>query len=325
MKLKKREMFKLLLAALATWQAGPSIAQGSDKTIEWVHPYPAGGGSDAIARKLADSLGKQLNRSIVVNNKPGGATNIAASYVAGSKAYGNIVFTGDFATLAANPHLFRNLPYDSAKDFISAGLYARYPILLVVSSKVPANNLDEFLKWAKANPDSTNFASSGVGSPQHLAAELFRERTGLKMTHVAYRGGAPAVVDLMSGAVSFALMDASTIVPQMKSGRLKVLGVASPQRLQALPDIPTLNEQGLAGFEAFAWQGLLVPAGTPRETVETLNNALSSVLKTQAVIDFFSGIAVEPWFSSPGDMAAFVAQENARWGTIIRSQGITLE
>ncbi|WP_338878986.1 tripartite tricarboxylate transporter substrate binding protein [Achromobacter veterisilvae] len=293
--------------------------------MEWVHPYPVGGGSDAIARKLAESVGAQMGRGFFVSNKPGGATNIAAAYVANAKAQGAMVFTGDFATLAANPHLFANLPYDSAKDFAPAGLYARYPILLVVSSKVPANNLDEFLRWAEANPDSANFASSGVGSPQHLAAELFRERTGLKMTHVAYRGGAPAVTDLMAGAVSFALMDASTVVPQMKTGRLKVLGVASPERMKHFPDIPTLHEQGLTGFEAFAWQGMLVPAGTPRDVVDSLNRALGAALASKAVIDFFANIAVEPWFSSPDEMARFVAQENERWGKIIRDRGISLQ
>lgn len=322
--MKKRAVFKLLLGSLILGQVPWALAQ-NDKVIEWVHPYPAGGGSDAIARKLAETLGKQLNRGVVVNNKPGGATNIAASYVATSKAYGNIVFTGDFATLAANPHLFNNLSYNSARDFVAVGLYARYPILLVVSNNVPANNLDEFLKWAKDQSGGVNFASSGVGSPQHLAAELFRDRTGLKMTHVAYRGGAPAVMDLMAGTVPFALMDASTVVPQMKSGKLKVLGVASQQRLKTLPDVPTLNEQGLKGFEAFAWQGLLVPAGTPKEVVETLNKALSDALKTAAVNEFYAEIAVEPWFSSAADMASFVAKENAQWGQIIRSQGITLQ
>ncbi|WP_239501017.1 Bug family tripartite tricarboxylate transporter substrate binding protein [Achromobacter insolitus] len=323
--MRKRLFLKALLALAAGSGAATCWAQAGDKPIEWVHPYPVGGGSDAIARKLAESVGAQMGRSFFVSNKPGGATNIAAAYVANAKGNGNMVFTGDFATLAANPHLFANLPYDSVKDFVSAGLYARYPILLVVSSKVPAGNLDEFLQWARANPDSANFASSGVGSPQHLAAELFRERTGLKMTHVAYRGGAPAVTDLMAGSVSFALMDASTVVPQMKTGRLKVLGVASPQRMKHFPDIPTLHEQGLTDFEAFAWQGMLVPAGTPRAAVNALNRGLAAALKTQAVIDFYANIAVEPWFSSPDEMAAFVANENSRWGKIIRERGITLQ
>ena len=322
---RRRTLLQALSLAALGAPAGGALAQGSDKVIEWVHPYPAGGGSDAIARKLAESLGKQISRNIVINNKPGGATNIAAAYVATSKAYGNIVFTGDFATLAANPYLFHGLSYNSARDFTSAGLYARYPIFLVVSSSVPATNLKEFLAWAKANPEKANFASSGVGSPQHLAAELFRQRTGLTMTHVAYKGGAPAVVDLMNGQVSFALMDASSIVPQMKSGRLRVLGVASPQRLRTHPDIPTLHEQGLANYEAFAWQGLLVPTGTAPEVVNTLSKGLEAVMKTPSVIEFFDGIAVEPWYSSPADMARFVAQENQRWGKIIREQNISLQ
>ena len=321
---KRRLLQTLSLAALGS-QASALLAQEGNKVIEWVHPYPAGGGSDAIARKVAESLGKQLGRSIAINNKPGGATNIAAAYVASSKANGNMLFTGDFATLAANPHLFSGLSYNSARDFTPVGLYARYPIFLVTSNNVPAKNLNEFLAWAKANPEKATFASSGIGSPQHLAAELFRERTGLTMTHVAYRGGAPAVLDLMNGQVSFALMDASTIVPQMKSGRLQVIGVASPQRLKNYPDIPTLNEQDLAGYEAFAWQGLLVPSGTSPEMVTTLNKALENVMKSPSVIQFFEGIAVEPWFTSPAEMQRFVTAENSRWGKIIRSQGITLQ
>lgn len=323
--MRKRLFLKTLLALASSGGAAACLAQGGDRSVEWVHPFPVGGGSDVIARKLAESMSAQMGRGFFVSNRPGGATNIAAAYVANAKAQGNMVFTGDFTTLAANPHLFASLPYDSAKDFAPAGLYARYPILLVVSSEVPATNLAEFLRWAESHPDSANFASSGVGSAQHLAAELFRERTGLKMTHVAYRGGAPAVTDLMAGAVSFALMDASTVVPQMKTGRLKVLGVASPRRMQNFPDIPTLDEQGLAGFEAFAWQGMLVPAGTSGATVEALNRALGAALASQPVKDFFASIAVEPWFSSPGEMASFVARENERWGKIIRERGITLQ
>ena len=322
--MRKRQFAKLCLSLLLA-RSFASAAQGGEQAIEWVHPYPVGGGSDVIARKLAEQMGLILKRTIFVTNKPGGATNIAAAYVAHAKANGRVVFTGDFATLAANPHLFPSLPYDSARDFAAAGLYARYPILLVVASHVPAGNLGEFLQWAAAHPDQANFASSGVGSPQHLAAELLRERTGLKMMHVAYRGGAPAIADLMAGTVSFALMDASTVVPQMKNGRLKVLGVASLRRLANFPDIPTLHEQGLTDFEAYAWQGLLVPSGTPAEAVQALNLALASALRSPQVISFFADIAVEPWFSSPQEMARFVKQENARWGKIIRDQDITLK
>lgn len=323
--MEKRHFLKASAAFAWGGTTAALWAQGGEKPIEWVHPYPAGGGSDAIARKLADALGSQMGRSFHVSNRPGGATNIAAAYVANARANAGMVFTGDFATLAANPHLFPSLPYDSARDFAPAGLYARYPILLVVSSRVPAGHLDEFLRWARAHPDSATYASSGIGSPQHLAAELFRERTGLQMTHVAYRGGAPAVADLMAGSVSFALMDASTVVPQMKTGRLKVLGVASPRRMQHFPSLPTLQEQGLAGFEAFAWQGLLAPAGMPRQAVDALNQALGTVLASQPVIDFYAGIAVEPWFSTPQEMARFVAQERERWGRIIRERGISLQ
>jgi tripartite-type tricarboxylate transporter receptor subunit TctC len=207
-------------AALAL--TAPLFAPAQDtRPIEWVVGYPAGGGSDAVARVVAEQMAKTLGASIIVNNKPGAATNIAAEYVARSKAPGQILFTADFATLAANPSLFAKLPYDPDKDFVPVGLIARFPLILVVGPAVPATNFKDFIAWVKSSKDPVSYASSGVGSPQHLAGELFAEKSGLKLQHVPYRGGAPAVQDLIGGQVPFALMDSATVVQHLQSGKLR--------------------------------------------------------------------------------------------------------
>ncbi len=317
---------RAMARSLALLSVMPLLAVAQDsRPIEWVVGYAAGGGSDTVARSVAEVMSKSLGRSIIVNNKPGAATNIAADYVAKSKDFGNVMFTADFATLAANPSLFAKLPYNAEKDFAPVGMLARFPLLLVVHPSNPAKNFSEFAAWVKANPDGVNYASSGAGSPQHLAVELLRERTGLNLTHVPYRGGAPAVQDLVGGQVPFALMDSATVQQYVTSGKLRALGVASATRLKTLPDVPTLAEQGVAGFEAYAWQGLVVPAGTPRETVATLSRTLQAALDATPVKARFQALALEAMPGTPEQMTAFVRSERERWGALIRKNNIRLD
>jgi tripartite-type tricarboxylate transporter receptor subunit TctC len=313
----------LAMAALAI--ATPlSLAQGA-KPIEWVVGYAAGGGSDVVARTVAEAMSKSLEQSIVVTNKPGAATNIAADYVAKSKDFGHVMLTADFATLAANPWLFSKLPYDPEKDFAPVGLLARFPLILVAATSVPAKDFKEFVAWAKAQPAGVSYASAGAGSPHHLASELFRERTGLKMQHVPYRGAAPAVQDLIGGQIPFGLMDSASVQQHIASGKLRALGVASPARLKTLPDVPTLAEQGLAGFTAYAWQGLVVPVGTSPEVVGRLSKALQSALDSPAVKARFDALALEALPGSPQQMADYVKTERERWGQLIRANNIRLD
>ncbi|WP_457392608.1 Bug family tripartite tricarboxylate transporter substrate binding protein [Roseateles sp. P5_E1] len=301
-----------------------TLAQ-SDKPIEWVVGYAAGGGSDAVARTVAEAMGKSLGRAIVVNNKPGAATNIAADYVAKSRGFGNVMLTADFATLAANPTLFSKLPYDSVKDFTPIGLLARFPLILVVSPQVPARDFKEFVAWAKSQPEGVSYASAGAGSPHHLATELLRERTGLKLQHVPYRGAALAVQDLMGGQIPFGLMDSASVQQHIASGKLRALGVASLARLKTLGEIPTLAEQGLAGFEAFAWQGLVVPAGTSPEVVAKLSKALQAALNSTPVKARFQTLSLEALPGTPQQMASYAAAERERWGKLIRANNIRLD
>jgi tripartite-type tricarboxylate transporter receptor subunit TctC len=313
-----------ILALALSFSALTAPAQDS-KPIEWVVGYAAGGGSDAVARATAETMSRALGQTIIINNKPGAATNIAADYVARAKDYGHVMLTADFATLAANPFLFSRLSYNAEKDLMPVGLLARFPLVLVVGPNVPVKNFKEFVAWAKAQPNGVNYASAGVGSPHHLASELLREKTGLKMTHVAYRGAAPAMQDLLGGNVPFMLVDTASGNQFVLAGKVKAIGVASAQRLATLPEVPTLAEQGLDGFEAYAWQGLSVPAGTPPETVAKLSKALVDALNSTTVKARFQALGVEGLPGTPAQMASYVKSERERWGRLIRDNGIKID
>jgi|KBSMisStaDraftv2_1062788.scaffolds.fasta_scaffold26106_2 tripartite-type tricarboxylate transporter receptor subunit TctC len=313
------------LLAIAALSLPLAAAAFPDKTIEWVVPYPAGGGSDVVARTLAEPMGKLLGQTIVVNNKPGAATNIGADYAAKAKPDGHVMLTADTATLAANPFLYAKLPYDVEKDFAPVGLMARFPMLLVVNASVPVKTLAEFTAWAKAQPGGINYATPGAGSPHHLATELFRERSGLKLTHVPYRGAAPAVQDVIGGQVPFMFADTASAYPHILSGKLRAIGVASPKRVASFDTVPTLAEQGLKDFEAYAWQGLVVPAATPPAAVAALSKALVAALGTTAVKARFQTLGLEALSSTPAQMAAYAKTERDKWGQVIRANNIRLD
>ena len=313
------------LLAIAALSLPLAAAAFPDKTIEWVVPYPAGGGSDVVARTLAEPMGKLLGQTIVVNNKPGAATNIGADYAAKAKPDGHVMLTADTATLAANPFLYAKLPYDVEKDFAPVGLMARFPMLLVVNASVPVKTLAEFTAWAKAQPGGINYATPGAGSPHHLATELFRERSGLKLTHVPYRGAAPAVQDVIGGQGPFMFADTASAYPHILSGKLRAIGVASPKRVASFDTVPTLAEQGLKDFEAYAWQGLVVPAATPPAAVAALSKALVAALGTTAVKARFQTLGLEALSSTPAQMAAYAKTERDKWGQVIRANNIRLD
>ena len=313
-------------AMAAVLLAGPLAASAfPDKAIEWVVPYPAGGGTDVVARTLAEQMSKTLKATIVVNNKPGAATNIGADYVAKAKADGHVLLSADTATLAANPFLYAKLPYSAEKDFAPVGLMARFPMILVVNPTVPAKNLAEFLAWAKTQPQGATFATPGAGSPHHLATELLKARTGLALTHVPYRGAAPAVQDVIGGQVPFMFVDTASGYAHIASGKLRPLGVASPKRVKNFETIPTLAEQGLKGFEAYAWQGVVVPAATPQAVVDQLNKALLAALDTTEVKARFQTLGLEPTPSTTREMADYARTEREKWSQVIRAANIKLD
>jgi tripartite-type tricarboxylate transporter receptor subunit TctC len=320
--LRRRRVVQALISALA---ATPLLALAQDKPIEWVVGYAAGGGSDVVARTVAEAMGKTLGRTIIVNNKPGAATNIAADYVAKSRDPGNMLFTGDFATLAANHALFAKLSYDAEKDFQPVGMLARFPLLLVAGPATPAKDWKEFVAWAKTQPNGVTYASAGAGSPHHLAGELLRERSGLNLTHVPYRGAAPALQDVMGGQVAVGVIDTAAAQQHLASGRLRALGVATLVRIKGLPDVPTLSEQGLKDFEAFAWQGVVVPTGTPADAIAKFSQALQAALNSPAIKARFDTLGIEAMPGSAAEMARFVRGERERWTKVIRTNNIHLD
>ena len=317
--------FHRSLALLAFAAAAASAQTWPVRPIEWVVPYPAGGGSDVVARALAETMGKALGQPIIINNKPGAATNIGADYVAHAKADGYTVLTGDTATLAANPALYSKLSYSAEKDLTPIGLLARFPMILVVNPSVPAKNLAEFTAWAKTQKSGVSYATPGAGSPHHLATELFRGKTGLNLVHVPYRGAAPAVQDVAGGQVPFMFVDTASGMAFINAGRLRAIGIASPQRVKNFESIATLNEQGLKGFEAYAWQGLVAPTGTPADVIARLNKSLVEALESTSVKARFQVLGLEPTPSTPAQMASYAKAEREKWAQVIRDSGIKLD
>jgi tripartite-type tricarboxylate transporter receptor subunit TctC len=312
----------LLFGAWAAAQNYPS------KPIEWVVPYPPGGGTDVLARTLAESMGRTLGQPIVINNKPGAATSIGAAYAAEAKADGYTLLSADTATLAANPYLYRKLPYDAEKSFAPIGLTVRFPLILVVNPQVPAKNLHEFTAWAKTQQspnNGANYGTPGAGSPHHLATALFGQQTQITLTHVPYRGAAPAIQDVVGGQVSFMFVDTASGKPFIESGKLRPIGVASTRRVRGFNTIPTLHEQGLKGFEAYAWQGVVVPAGTPAPVIAKLQKALQAAFNDNAVKDRLIALGLEAIPSTPEEMAKYAAAERTKWSSVIKVANITAE
>lgn len=331
----RRKFIKTVLAMGAAAGALPGLgmrslraqptATVSGKPIEWVVGFAAGGGSDAVARIVAEAWSPQLGRPTVVLNKPGAGTNVAAEYVARSRDYGNLVFTADFATLAANPHLFRKLGYDAEKDFAPIGMLARFPLFLVVNNDLHIRSFQEFTAWAKSNPDSLAYGTPGLGTPHHLASELLAQHLAVRMTHVPYRGAGPAMLDVIGGQIPFMIVDSAAGVSHIAAGKVRVIGVASATRLASHPDVPTLAEQGAKGLEAHAWQGLVAPVNTSEASIQTWSAALQTVLNSPAVQARFAALALEPMPGTPQQMRDYWQSEKQRWGHVIQTAGISLD
>lgn len=318
--LSRRQVLSLLPLA-----AAPLLALADGKPIEWVVGYAPGGGSDTVARMLAEAMGRSMGRSIIIINKPGAGSNIAGDYVAKARDAEHMVFTADSAVIAANPFLYSKLTYSAEKDFASVGTIARFPLVLVVQPNAKPRNLKDFMAWVRSDPAGMSYGSPGTGSPHHLATELFRQQTGLTLTHVPYRGAAPAIADVVGGQLPFMFVDTSSGGAFITSGKVRAIGVASAQRLASMPDIPTLSEQGLSGFEASAWQALVAPAGVSAATVKTLNKHLVDALSSADIRARMQTLGIEPLPGTPQELARFAAQERERWGRVVREANIKLD
>ncbi len=321
---------RTLLATLASGAAVAAIpfAHAQDypsQLIKWVVPYPAGGGTDVIARVLAEAMRQTLGQQIVIDNRPGASTNIGADLVAKSKPDGYTILSADNAVLAFNEHLFSKLPFSPEKDFTYIGAIGKFPLALVVHPDFPAKTFKEFLAYVKANPGKVNYASPGNGSPHHLAMEMFKARTGTFITHIPYRGAAPAMADVMGGQVPCMFLDLASGLPIMQGNKVRVLAIGSGARSKRLPDVPTLAEVGVPNTEVFAFQGILGPAGLPAAVVNKLNSDLNKAFSTPAVQKRFDDFGMEAMPGTPAQFAALSRAESKRWGPIIKQAGIKLD
>ncbi len=314
------------LAAAAGSALLPTLsAQAQSSTLRWVVPYPPGGGTDVLGRTLAETMRGPLGMTIVVENKPGASTNIAAQEVARAAPDGRTVLQADNALMAFNEHLFKKLPVDPDKDFSYIGGIAKFPLALVVHPDFPARTFKEFMAYLRAHPGQVNYASPGNGSPHHLAMEMFKNRTRTFLVHIPYRGAAPAMQDVMAGQVPVMFLDLAAGLPIMQSGKVRVLAYGGKTRTPLLPGVPTLIEEKVRDVEVFAFQGLLGPAGMAPATVQRLNSELNNALADTTVLKRFLDLGMETMPGTPEQFRAFARAEARRWGPIIRDSGIALD
>lgn len=314
----------LCAAALAPVPAAAQQTYPS-KPIRLVVPYPAGGATDFFARLVFTRMSETLGQQVVVENRPGAGTAIGASEVARSAPDGYTLLLGDAGTYAFNPTLYKKLTYDPVRDFAPVSLTGRFALILAVNPSVNAKNVAEFVEAAKSRPGQINYGAPGPGSPIHLAMEFFRQRAGLDMTPIPYKGGADAMNDLLGGRISAMFPDIASGLPQIRAGKLRALAVASEKRVAALPDLPTIGESGYPGFEAWAWQGFVAPAKTPRPVIDRLNAEFVKVTADPAVRQKLSESGFELQTSTPEQFADYMKAEIAKWAKVIRESNITLD
>ncbi|NLY26448.1 MAG: tripartite tricarboxylate transporter substrate binding protein [Alcaligenaceae bacterium] len=304
-----------------------SLAQSANwpsKSVTFIVPFPAGGPVDTAARFVTKPLAEAWSQSTVVDNRAGAGGIVAARYAAKVAPDGYSFF---FPAIhhAVHPSLRKDLGYDIQTDFEPVGTVARFPIILVVHPSVPVNNVKELIDYAKANPDKLSFSSSGTGGGTHLAGELFNSLAGVKLQHIPYKGSAPAMQDLVGGQVQVMFADAPSALPFMKSGHVKALGVGNPDRSVLAPDVPTIAEAGLPGYEAYSWTALVAPKGTPADVITKVNADLVNALKDPQVGPAMAAAGAEPMVGSPDDLRQFLDNEIKKWGRVIKEANIKVD
>jgi tripartite-type tricarboxylate transporter receptor subunit TctC len=321
----RREMMVGCAAALAASSATAQEAYPS-RNITLIVPYPAGGTTDFLGRMVAEQLKTGLGATVIVENKAGAGTTIAASQVAKSPPDGYTLLMATSTTLAINKTLYKKLPYDPATDFTAIALVAAVTFALVVNPSLPVNSLREFIAYAKSRPDELSYGSAGNGSPHHLAMEIIKTAAGLDIKHVPYRGSVPAMQDVIGGHIQLMVMDLQPALPLISDGKLKALGVTTAARLPAAPDIPTLSEAGLPGYELVTWQGVVAPAGVPRPIVDQLAGEIAKLVSAPETRTRLGELTLAPLpESTPDSFAAFIKSEIERWEPIVKASGAVLD
>ena len=305
---------------------GVSAQNYPSRPIRLVVPYPPGGPLDIMARAIGQKLTEAWSQPVVVDNRAGAGGNIGAELVAKSPADGYTLLMGAVATHAINPTLYGKLPYDPVKDFAPVALVAQVPNILVVNPSVPARSVKELIELARARPGYLNFGSGSTGSTGHLAGELFNAMAGVQMVHIPYKGGAPAMADLLAGQVQLMFDNLANALPNVRAGRLRALAVTTLARSPAMPDLPTIAESGLPGFDLTTWFGLMVPAGTPPEIVIKLNAGIARALNAKDMRERLEKMGAEPPAdNTPEHFAAFIRAEAAKYAKVVKESGARVE
>jgi tripartite-type tricarboxylate transporter receptor subunit TctC len=313
----------LFVALITAAHAQTSPAQTyPSRPIRLIVPFPPGGSTDILSRALAQKLSEGLSQPVVIDNRPGAGGSIGSEAAAKATPDGYTLVMGQLGPLAVSPAIYKNLPYDPVKSFAPVSLMAMVPSVLVVNPQVAAASAGELIAYARANPGKLTYGSAGSGSTSHLTTEYFKLATGTDILHVPYKGVGPMLTDLISGQLSMGINGAPAVMPHVNSGRLRALAVTGLTRLPSLPQIPTLDESGVKGFDASGWYGILAPAGTAREIVMKLNAEIRRIMQTPELRARLDNEGAIPAAGSPEEFAAFIVSEIARWGAVLKRAGI---
>ncbi|KGD99732.1 MFS transporter [Achromobacter sp. RTa] len=321
-------LFAATLAA-AVLPAAPALAEYPEREVRIIVPFPAGGTTDIAARVVAAELGKAWNKPVVVDNKAGAGGNVGTAEAARAAPDGYTLLMGTVSTHAINQSVYAKLPYDPVKDFVPVTLVIPVPNILELNPKFAdkhgIRNVADLIKYLKANPGSVNMASTGNGTSTHLSGELFQNMTGTRMTHVPYKGSSPALTDVMAGSADLIFDNLPSSMGFLKSGKLRPLAVTSAQRSPALPDVPTMAEAGVKGYDASSWFGLLAPAGTPAAVVDKVQRDVAAALRLPAVRAQLQAQGATPSGNTPSEFKQFMAQESAKWAEVVKKSGAKVD
>jgi tripartite-type tricarboxylate transporter receptor subunit TctC len=311
------------LLALATMMLSPAQAQDYPKsTITLVNPYAAGGPADLLARTIAAGMTERLGQQVVILNKPGAATAIGAAYVAQAAPDGYTLLIAGASSHIVTPAISK-VNYDGIRDFSLVSMVASVPNVLIVRDSLPVRTVGELIAFAKANPGKLNFASVGKGSQPHLTGEMFKQRAGIEMVHVPYSGAAPALTDIVAGQMDLAFLNAPPVLPHIQTGKVRALAVATLKRSSQLPDVPTLDELGMKGFDVSTWYGITAPARTPQPIIDKLSTTIAAVLRTPEVVAKLNGQGAEIFLLPPAEFAAYLREDAERLLEVIRTANIS--
>jgi tripartite-type tricarboxylate transporter receptor subunit TctC len=319
----------LALAFVLGLAAIDAAAQTADdypqRNVTFICPFPAGGGTDILTRILAAELQDKLKRTIIVENRPGAGTLIAAQAAARAAPDGHTIFLAPVTTLALGPNIYKTLPYDTVKDFAPVGLVGSSQFGLVANPRLGVATLAELIALVRSKDGQMSYASSGASTPHHLFMEMFLKMIGAKAQHVPYRGSVPALTDVISGQIPFMIVDLAVALPAINEGKVKLYGVTSTERIKALPDVPTIAEAGVPGYGGTPWFSVVAPAGTPRPIIDKLNRVLMTFISRPETQDKMNALAISPWTSTPDELAQFIPAEIKKWAQVVKDAGITPE